>query len=79
MTHSPEVNDRRRTYRGKIFGKMVDARLIAVGASVIVALLAAISGYYLSLPQLAEGSGKAISYSCVCRIFSFCGRSGKYT
>ena len=73
MTHSPEVNDRRRTYRGKIFGKMVDARLIAVGASVIVALLAAISGYYLSLPQLAEGLERPFLTRAFAGFFLFVG------
>ena len=35
--------------------KMVNAHTFAVSTSVIVAVFAAISGYYLSLPQLAEG------------------------
>ena len=34
---------------------MVNARTFVVGASVIVAVFAAISGYYLSQPQLADG------------------------
>ena len=34
---------------------MVNARTFAVSTSVIVAVFAAISGYYLSLPQLADG------------------------
>ena len=47
---------------------MVDARSIAVGASVIVAVFAAISGYYLSLPQLSEG----IESQCLTRAFAGC-------